>query len=85
MGKLVGEDSVQSDRENSMSRTHEIVKEHSMIEETTQDFNGRLMQILSQMMFVSGEQAEPSAETTYLIEEIVREQVIEMVSTVILL
>lgn len=35
-------------------------------------------------MFVSGEQAEPSAETTYLIEEIVREQVIEMVSTIIL-
>ncbi|KAL2375672.1 hypothetical protein RJZ90_007934, partial [Blastomyces dermatitidis] len=31
------------------------------------------------MMFVSGETAEPSAETTTLIEEIVRQQVIEMV------
>lgn len=31
------------------------------------------------MMFVSGETAEPSIETAYLIEEIVREQVIEMV------
>lgn len=31
-------------------------------------------------MFVSGETAEPSAETTTLIEEIVRQQVIEMVS-----
>jgi len=31
------------------------------------------------MMFVSGETAEPSIETSYLIEEIVREQVIEMV------
>jgi hypothetical protein len=33
-----------------------------------------------QMMFVSGETAEPSAETTSMIEEIVRQQVIEMVS-----
>ena len=35
----------------------------------------------AQMMFVSGETAEASAETTTLIEEIVRQQVIEMVST----
>lgn len=47
--------------------------------ETMQEFNQRLIQWLQQMMFVSGETAEPSAETTYLIEEIVREQVIEMV------
>jgi len=33
------------------------------------------------MMFVSGETAEASIETTYLIEEIVREQVIEMVGS----
>jgi hypothetical protein len=32
------------------------------------------------MMFVSGETAEPSTETTWLIEEIVREQVVHMVS-----
>jgi len=31
------------------------------------------------MMFVSGETGEPSAETTGIIEEIVRGQVIEMV------
>ena len=34
-----------------------------------------------QMMFVSGETAEPSIETTTLIEEIVRQQVIEIVGT----
>lgn len=32
-----------------------------------------------QMMFVSGETGEPNAETTGIIEEIVRGQVIEMV------
>lgn len=31
------------------------------------------------MMFVSGETAEASAETMWMIEEIVREQVVEMV------
>lgn len=34
---------------------------------------------IKQMMYVSGETAEPSAETTGMIEEIVRQQVIEMV------
>ena len=34
---------------------------------------------IQQMMFVSGETGEPSAETTMLLEEIVRSQVIEMV------
>jgi len=33
------------------------------------------------MMFVSGETGEPSSETTGIIEEIVRGQVIEMVHT----
>lgn len=32
------------------------------------------------MMFVSGETGEPSAETTSIIEEIVRQQVVEIVS-----
>lgn len=36
------------------------------------------------MMYVSGETAEPSAETTGMVEEIVRQQVIEMVSTLLL-
>lgn len=49
--------------------------------ETTSEFKQRLIGILQQMMYVSGETAEPSAETTYLIEEIVREQVVEMVGT----
>jgi hypothetical protein len=34
-----------------------------------------------QMMFVSGETAEPSTETTTLIEDITRQQVLEIVST----
>ncbi len=33
-----------------------------------------------QMMFVAGETGDPSSETTTLIEQIVHEQVIEMVS-----
>lgn len=33
----------------------------------------------TKMMYVSGETAEPSAETTGMVEEIVRQQVIEMV------
>ncbi|EGD99273.1 SAGA-like transcriptional regulatory complex subunit Spt3 [Trichophyton tonsurans CBS 112818] len=37
-------------------------------------------QEIQQMMFVSGESAEASVETTTLIEEIVRQQVIEMLS-----
>ena len=32
------------------------------------------------MMFVSGETGEPSGETTSMIEEIVRQQVVEIVS-----
>jgi transcription initiation protein SPT3 len=35
------------------------------------------------MMYVSGETAEASAETTGMIEEIVRQQVIEMVRRVL--
>lgn len=48
-------------------------------EETKEEFKQRLIHVIGQMMFVSGEQAEPSAETTWMIEEIVREQVLEMV------
>lgn len=36
--------------------------------------------VIVKMMYVSGETAEPSAETTGMVEEIVRQQVIEMVS-----
>jgi hypothetical protein len=47
--------------------------------ESMEEFRARLIQVIGQMMFVSGETAEPSAETTLLIEDIVRQQVIEMV------
>ena len=47
--------------------------------ETVEEFKERLMFVLQQMMFVSGETAEASPETTGMIEEIVRAQVIEMV------
>lgn len=43
-------------------------------------FKHMLTDQIRQMMFVSGETAEPSIETTTLIEEITRQQVIEIVS-----
>lgn len=42
--------------------------------------SGTLTDAILQMMFVSGETADPSIETTGMIEEIVRDQVVEMVS-----
>jgi hypothetical protein len=45
---------------------------------------GTLREMLTdfvQMMFVSGETAEPSTETTTLFEDITRQQVLEIVST----
>lgn len=50
-------------------------------DETKENFESRLIYWIAQMMFVSGETAEPSPETTWMIEEIVREQVLEMVSS----
>ena len=47
--------------------------------EDMETFKQRLIYWIGQMMFVSGETAEPSPETTWMIEEIVREQVVEMV------
>ncbi|KAL1985836.1 hypothetical protein VTN96DRAFT_7328 [Rasamsonia emersonii] len=47
---------------------------------STTEFSPKYRQEIQQMMFVSGETAEPSAETTTLIEEIVRQQVIEMLT-----
>ena len=41
--------------------------------------SGALTNTIHQMMFVSGETADPSPETTGMIEEIVHEQVVEMV------
>jgi Transcription initiation factor IID, 18kD subunit len=48
--------------------------------ENVAEWKERLTRRVKQMMFVSGETAEPSADTTGMIEEIVRQQVIEMVS-----
>ena len=48
-------------------------------EENSDMFGTRLTRCFVQMMFISGETAEPSAETTWVIEEVVREQVVEMV------
>ena len=48
--------------------------------ESLEEYKEYLANRIGQMMFVSGETAEPSTETTWLIEEIVREQVIHMVS-----
>ncbi len=50
--------------------------------ESKEEFKQRLTELLQQMMFVSGETGEPSAETTGMIEEIVRQQVIEIVRTI---
>lgn len=47
--------------------------------ESEEQFKERLTNTWRQMMFVSGETAEPSVETTTLIEEIVRQQVVEIV------
>jgi hypothetical protein len=48
-------------------------------EESMDIFQIKLIGHLKQMMYVSGETAEPSHETTGMVEEIVRQQVIEMV------
>jgi hypothetical protein len=59
---------------------HKIATQDHYDREDMPTFKLRLIKWLGQMMFVSGETAEPSPETTWMIEEIVREQVVEMVS-----
>ncbi|EXJ57345.1 transcription initiation protein SPT3 [Cladophialophora yegresii CBS 114405] len=66
--------------QESASATATAFRAYSHDDETTDDFKQRLIYLLEQMMFVSGETAEPSPETTWMIEEIVREQVIEMLT-----
>lgn len=48
--------------------------------ETRAEFELRLTDLIRKMMFVSGDPAEPSAETAWMIETIVRNQVLLMVS-----
>lgn len=51
--------------------------------ETLQEYKDWIAnQIGEKMMYVSGETGEPSPETTGMVEEIVRQQVIEMVSSI---
>lgn len=54
-------------------------KDHEMEKEDI--FGGSFTNDIVKMMFVSGETAEPSPETTTLIEEITRQQVLEIVGT----
>jgi len=68
--------------ERSLSRDGDAALVLQDDAETPPAFEERLMHWIAQMMFVSGETAEPSAETTWMIEEIVREQVLEMVCAV---
>lgn len=57
----------------------ESQKDHEM--EKKDICGGSFTNDIIKMMFVSGETAEPSPETTTLIEEITRQQVIEIVGT----
>ncbi|KAH8426336.1 transcriptional regulator SPT3 [Aspergillus melleus] len=58
--------------------TRDMAEDSDGILETEAGFKDNLANRLGQMMFVSGETAEPSVETTTLIEEIVRQQVVEI-------
>lgn len=49
-------------------------------DETEMEWKTRLTAWIRQMMFVSGETGDPTTETTGIIEEIVRQQVVEIVS-----
>ena len=60
-----------------MDALHPILDEDKVIVGT----KVRLTEEFLQMMFVSGETGDPSAETTTMIEGIVQQQVIEMVGT----
>ncbi|KAH7375925.1 transcription initiation factor IID, 18kD subunit-domain-containing protein [Plectosphaerella cucumerina] len=48
------------------------------VAEPAHRFKARLTHVIQQMMYVSGETAEPSVDTTSIIEDIVRQQVIEL-------
>lgn len=72
--------SFQVDSATTSSETiTESQKDHGIEEEKI--FGGSFTNENIKMMFVSGETAEPSPETTTLIEEITRQQVIEIVCT----
>lgn len=69
----------ESDQNMEANRTEAPPEFEEEIDEIGDNFKQALTNLLHQMMFVSGETAEPSIETTTLIEEITRQQVIEIV------
>lgn len=79
-------DDVQSSVHPEDAATNDVVTETEddpdSDDESVPAWQMRLIRYLQQMMFVSGETAEASAETAWVVEEIVREQVVEMVSVI---
>jgi hypothetical protein len=76
--------SIKSTKKTKRREDPEIVTEARTHTETRSSAKKWFTDIATKMMFVSGETAEPSPETTTLIEEITRQQVIEIVSTGVL-
>lgn len=78
-----------SSSSNAMSYTESLAETIPSTEEDSDSsedepesagkFSERIAHLFRQMMFVSGETAEASVETTTIIEDIVRQQVIEIV------
>lgn len=65
--------------EASVSDSEDLTEDH----ETFLEYKKCVAnQIGIKMMYVSGETGEPSPETTGMVEEIVRQQVIEMVCSI---
>lgn len=61
-------------------RTHQVMADTDInLEISLEEYKEELTEVITQMMFVSGETAEASPETTTMIEEIVHTQVVEMV------
>jgi hypothetical protein len=66
---------------NNTSNTNNQEGTHGNRKTNTKTVPDDVLTFFAKMMFVSGETAEPSTETTTLIEEITRQQVIEIVNT----
>lgn len=80
--ELSGHGDVIEANDTELSPEADLSEDPDEDSETLEEWKGRVANFFRQMMFVSGETAEPSVETTTLIEEIVRQQVIEMVSII---
>ncbi|KAJ5711261.1 TFIID-18kDa-domain-containing protein [Penicillium malachiteum] len=62
------------------SETGEDMKDAEDPLKTDKDLKASIINMIRQMMFVSGETAEPSIDTTTLIEDITRQQVLEILT-----